>query len=121
MYYETFKPAKPLVPYVDHFWLLVSGPEPTQPIADIVLPDGRIELIVHFADHFSISHGGDFTKQARSLLAGQMTERIFLKPTGMTGMIAARFKAFGTFKFFDFPLHHLINQVVSLDSCLGSP
>ncbi|MCX6127182.1 MAG: helix-turn-helix domain-containing protein [Proteobacteria bacterium] len=78
-----------------------------------------MELIVHFADHFSIGRGKRFARQARSLLAGQLTERIFLKPTGATGMIAARFKPAGAAKFFDFPMNEIIDTVIELDSCIG--
>lgn len=120
MHYEIFKPAKPLEAYVECIWLLVSNSAPAQANPEIVLPDGKMELVVHFGDYFSISRGDRFTKQARSLLAGQMTQRIFLKPTGMTGMVAARFKASGTSKFFEFPLNEIVDQVVDLDTILGN-
>jgi AraC-like DNA-binding protein len=119
MHYEVFKPSKLLEPYVECIWLLVSSVDAAQASGEIVLPDGKMELVIHFGDPYSISRGKRFSKQARSLLSGQITERIFLKPMGITGMIAARFRAFGASKFFEFPLNEIVDQVIDLDSYIG--
>lgn len=121
MDYRCYKPPQQLEPYVDCFWSLdlqsVGGEAP----AEKVLPDGKTELIFHYADHFEVSNeGGTFQRQGRGLFAGQLKTFTLLRPTGNTGMVAARFKPAGASRFFDFPLFELTNQVLDLGSVVGN-
>lgn len=114
MIYKTRPPHKLLEPYVDCIWLLVSTDVRPVPEPEIVLPDGKIELIVHFGDHFEkLESGKKFVKQARTLLSGQLTEKIFLRSTGSIGMVAVRFKPGGSSRFFRFPHDEISDQVLN--------
>ena len=50
--YQVLPPPPELEPFVECFWDLVGPASETPAEPEIVLPDGRTELIVHFGDDF---------------------------------------------------------------------
>lgn len=116
MYYQTFPPPKDLEDYVDCFWVLAAPEGSGDP--EIVLPDGKTELIVHFGQHFLKSEidpatgTATFVEQARVLMSGQLTERIWLKSSGEIGVVSVRFNPAGAARFFDLPYEDLVDRVV---------
>lgn len=119
MIYKTRRPRLQLEPYVDCIWLLASGTPSTAQQPEIVLPDGKMELIVHFGDHFEKLERNRFEKQARTLFSGQITEKIVLRGSGEIGIVAIRFKPGGASRFFRFPHHEILDQVIRLEDILG--
>ena len=113
MFYKTLNPPADLEPFVDCIWVLAANSE-GEPEAEIVLPDGKTELIVHFGDDFTKLEDGKYERQARVLMSGQLTERIMLKPTGEIGVVSVRFKAAGAARFFDLPYAEIVDQVIDL-------
>lgn len=106
---------------MDCFWLLAAPHNnKEEPRNEIVLPDGKTELIVHFGDDFckleKDGKGNNFVRQARVLMSGQLTEHIILKPTGEIGVVAARFKPAGAARFFSLPYDEIVDQVIDLSS-----
>lgn len=112
MLYKTRPPPAHLEPFVDCIWLLAAPKGDGDPEPEIVLPDGKTELIVHFGDAFLKLEGDAYERQARVLMSGQLTERIMLKPTGEIGVVSIRFKAAGAARFFDVPYEKLVDRVV---------
>ncbi len=112
MQYRTEPPPAHLEPFVDCIWLLAAPKGGDDPEPEIVLPDGKTELIVHFGDAFLKLEGDAYERQARVLMSGQLTERIMLKPTGEIGVVSIRFKAAGAARFFDVPYEKLVDRVV---------
>ncbi len=112
MYYKTLPPPAHLEPFVDCIWILVAAKGDADPEPEIVLPDGKTELVVHFGDAFLKLEGRSYERQARVLMSGQLTERIMLKPTGEIGVISIRFKAAGAARFFDVPYEEIVDRVV---------
>lgn len=113
MIYEVTSPSSKLEPFVDCFWLLAAGKSTGEPEPEIVLPDGKTELIVHFGDNFLKQDPGtkQFLVQARVLMSGQLTERIYLKPSGAIGVVSVRFKPAGAARFFGFAFDEYVDQV----------
>ncbi|MGZ5279924.1 MAG: DUF6597 domain-containing transcriptional factor [Pseudobdellovibrionaceae bacterium] len=119
--YKTIEPCPELEPFVECFWLLAAPRNYNEePRNEIVLPDGKTELIIHFGDHFckleKIDNESQFVRQARVLMSGQLTEHIVLKPTGEIGVVAARFKPAGAARFFSLPYEEIVDQVIDLSS-----
>lgn len=112
MHYTTVPPPTHLEPFVDCIWLLAAPGSDGDPEPEIVLPDGKTELIVHFGDAFLKLEGESYERQARVLMSGQLTERIMLKSTGEIGVVSIRFKAAGAARFFDVPYEELVDRVV---------
>jgi AraC-like DNA-binding protein len=118
MYYRTFPPPPALEPFVDCIWVLAGAAREGGSESEIVLPDGKTELIVHFGDDFlkaeiDTATGQEaFVRQARVLMSGQLTRRILLKPVGEIGVVSARFHPAGAARFFDLPYEDIVDQVV---------
>lgn len=110
--YQVLAPPPELEDFVDCFWDLTSPDVngPSEP--EIVLPDGKTELIVHFGDDFFKLEKGEYVRQARVLMSGQLTERIFIKPSGRVGVVSVRFKAAGAARFFDIPYDEIVDRVI---------
>jgi len=108
-----------LAPFVDCLWLLEDAAPPVQSAPEIVLPDGRIEVVFHFGTPPARAEAGVFTRQCEALLVGQMTRHVELMTTGALGMVAARFKPFGAAHFFRAPLAELTDQVADLSAVIG--
>ncbi len=112
MHYKTLPPPAHLEPFVDCIWVLAAAKGDGDPEPEIVLPDGKTELVVHFGDAFLKLEGGSYQRQARVLMSGQLTQRIMLKPTGEIGVVSIRFKAAGAARFFDVPYEEIVDRVV---------
>jgi hypothetical protein len=112
MFYKTIEPPQALAPFVDCLWVLSAPKSEGDVEPELVLPDGKTELIVHFGDDFEKLEGNAYQRQARVLMSGQLTERILLKPTGEIGVVSVRFKAAGAARFFSLPFDEIVNQVV---------
>jgi len=116
--YQVFAPAPELEPFVECFWDLVGPAPATPPDPEIVLPDGKTELLVHFGDDFfklerdSKTGKDTYVRQARVLMSGQLTERILLRPSGRIGVVSVRFKAAGAARFFNLPYEEIVDQVI---------
>lgn len=121
MIYETLKPTESLEPFVNCFWYLASPKKSEVASPEIVLPDGRTELIVHFGDFFSKSDhdpntgGGRFQRQEMVLMSGQLTERIWLQSSGEVGVVSARFEPAGAARFFRLPYEKMVDQILDFE------
>ena len=89
--YTELPAPPPLDALVHCFWFLrgsLAG-APAQP----VLPDGRVEIILHLAEPFAeVGADGVARGQADVLLAGQLTAPIILMPRGPADVIGIRFR-----------------------------
>ncbi|MBX9944375.1 MAG: AraC family transcriptional regulator [Reyranella sp.] len=112
MLYKTLPPPTHLEPFVDCVWILAAAKDDGDPEPQIVLPDGKTELIVHFGDAFLKLEGRTYERQARVLMSGQLTRRIMLKPTGEIGVVSIRFNAAGAARFFDVAYDEIVDRVV---------
>ncbi len=112
MLYKTLPPPAHLEPFVDCIWILAGAKDDGDPEPQIVVPDGKTELIVHFGDAFLKLEGRAYERQARVLMSGQLTRRIMLKPTGEIGVVSVRFKAAGAARFFDVAYDEIVDRVV---------
>ncbi len=116
--YKVLIPPLELEDFVECFWDLAMPASDAQSEPEIVLPDGKTELIVHFGDDFlklelnPENKKEKYVRQARVLMSGQLTERILLRPSGRVGVVSVRFKAAGAARFFDLPYEEIVDQVI---------
>jgi AraC-like DNA-binding protein len=112
MKYLEVAPGPPLDALVHCFWFLTgTGAEPAQPI----VPDGRVELILHRAEPFSrVEASGHARPQAAALVAGQLTAPISLSARGMVDVVGIRFRSAGARAVVGLPLHELADRVEPL-------
>lgn len=112
MLYKSLPPPAHLEPFVDCIWILAGAKGDGAAEPQIVLPDGKTELIVHFGDAFLKLEGRSYERQARVLMSGQLTKRIMLKSTAEIGVVSIRFKAAGAARFFDLAYDRIVDRVV---------
>jgi AraC-like DNA-binding protein len=115
LHYREHAPPPDLATFVRCVWSLQAAADPHAPVEPIV-PDGAVELIVHFGDRFARQRDGRLQLQPRGLFVGQITGPLAVAPTGNVGVIAARFRLGGAAPFLGgMPLHELTDRDIDLD------
>ena len=119
MNYREYPPGPALTPWVQCCWLLESrGPLP----GEAILPDGRMEMIVHFGEPFRrIREGGAPEPQPKSFLADQLRACLRVEPSARAGVLGVRFRPAGAVPFAGFPLHEAAGLALPLDGIWSRP
>ena len=119
MNYEVFTPVAELQPFVKCFWTLEDDGSST-PERQRVLPDGCMELIFHYGDHYrQYFEDGSNVIQPKCFVFGQISSYIEIEPTGRTGIVAARFLPEGLVPFIEIVIAELENRAVDLYDLFG--
>jgi methylphosphotriester-DNA--protein-cysteine methyltransferase len=114
MQYAEYPPDARLAGCVRCYWTLAGEAAPEGGMGP-VLPDGQMELVFHYGDPFMrrLETGGH-ERQARALLAGQLTGPVHLQPTGRIGVIGVRFLPGGLYALLQHPQREFTNRIVPL-------
>jgi AraC-like DNA-binding protein len=124
MQYVECDPIPALAPFVARVWTLEGHAEMLGGEPQVVLPDGRTELIFHFGDPFeridTSTTGTTRTVQPRLLFAGQLTSQLVLQPTGRIAVLGLRFHPFGAAALFSKPQHQLAGTTPAVEE-LSTP
>lgn len=119
MDYQVHTPSKELQQFVKCFWTLEAEAE-AEPVPQRVLPDGCMELIFHYGDLYrQYFEDGSSIIQPRSFVFGQISKYIEIAPTGMSGIVAARFLPEGLVPFLSIPVAALEDKAVSIVEVFG--
>ncbi len=119
MDYQVYTPSPDLQSFVKCFWTL-DAPAETEPVKQRVLPDGCMELIFHYGDLFQqFFEDGSSIIQPRSFVFGQISRFIEIAPTGVSGIVAARFLPEGLMPFLCMPVTALDNKAVAIAEVFG--
>lgn len=120
MIYSESKPQGRGSQFVKLYWELSyeraemsGGPEP-------VLPDGCVEIIFDFRDRFATYLTNFVVEvQPRSVVAGQLTSRLMIGPTGDTDMFGVRLHSEAAFPLLGISMAEIRDQIVDLRDVLG--
>jgi AraC-like DNA-binding protein len=119
MKYELFTPVTELQPFIKCFWTLEDDGS-SAPELQRVLPDGCMEMIFHYGDLYrQYFEDGSSIIQPKSFVFGQISSYIEIAPTGVTGIIAARFLPEGLVPFIETPVSGLENKAIDLYDLFG--
>lgn len=119
MNYEVFDPVPDLQPFIKCFWTL-DDERHDEPVKQRIVPDGCMEMIFHYGDLYNqFFPDGSFITQPRSFIFGQITSYIEIAPSGVSGIVAARFRPDGLAPFLSVPVSSLDNQAISLEIIFG--
>lgn len=119
MEYREYRVSAPLDTAVECVWLLRAAGHAGE--TQRVLPDGCMELIVHFGDAFSAASDGDVpARQAGSVIVGMLTRPIVLQPPAVVETMGVRFRPGGAYAFFPHPLADLADGTVAIDDLWGA-
>src|SRR5689334_8791350 len=99
MDYREWQPRPESRPFLHCLWNLETEGGAVQRI----VPDGRQELIVNLGVPFESLHEGEWRRQPRAFLTGQLTGPLLVRPNGPARILAARFHPDGASQVFDCP------------------
>jgi len=131
MHYGEALPPPDLTLHVRRFWSLRDAPEDARVAAprpiERVIPDGRMELVVHLGDRFGeVAHDERSDRfraprpQPRALLAGQIAGPLFLQPGRSIDLFAIRFEPWGAAALLGLDAAALAGRIVPLDDVVGA-
>lgn len=110
MNYAELPAPPPLDQLVRCFWFL-SGDDLGSD-AHTVVPDGRLEIILHLAEPFArIDEDGVARPQTVALVSGQITRPLRLRPGGATDIVGIRFRTAAAASLLRAPLAELTDHV----------
>lgn len=119
MNYQVYDAVTELQPFVKCFWTLDDECR-DEIIKQRVVPDGCMEMIFHYGDLYrQYFDDGSSIEQPRSFIFGQIKKYIEIAPTGVSGIVAARFFPEGLLPFLNIPVSDLEDKAVSLDVVFG--
>ena len=119
MNYQVYLPSRELQNFVKCFWSLEDDGR-SKPQKQRVVPDGCMEMIFHFGDRYrQYFNNGSSYIQPRSFIFGQITHYLEIEPTGVTGIIAARFLPEGLQPLLPVPVSSLQDRAIVLSDIFG--
>lgn len=119
MKYTAIEPPRNIADFIKSFWNLEAEKE-TNPEKQRIVPDGCMEMIFHYGDLYKqYLIDGSFIIQPKCFVFGQITQPLYIEPTGETGIFAVRFLPNGFVPFVDFPVHKMENKAVPLIELFG--
>ena len=103
--YREIQPTARLRPFVKIFWTLEQDDDGAAP--QRIVPDGCPELILNWGQPFESFENGQWRRQPRCFLAGQIDGPLILRPKGPARVLGIRFHPDGAARVFPEPMHEL--------------
>jgi hypothetical protein len=118
MRYAEYKPSPALARVADCYWVLeghgTGTPEP-------IIPDGRIEIVLHYGVRFERYHpDGTIERQRPSLIVGQMLAPMCLAYRGRAGVAGIRLRPAAGRALVRGSVAEIANRAVDLEDLFGS-
>jgi AraC-like DNA-binding protein len=113
VHYREISPPPRLRAAVECFWTLESDGGNAAP--QRVVPDGHPELILNASRPFEAMQDGEWRRQPRFFLAGQIEGPLLLRPSGSVRILGVRFHPHGAAALFGPQMHELTARFTSID------
>lgn len=119
MEYQELTPPRPLDEVVQCFWFLRDPGGAAGAPPQTVVPDGRVEIVLHLAEPFGLlGDSGIVTPQETALVGGQLTSPIRLAARGPSDVVGIRFRTDGARRVLPFALTEVTGGVAPLAALL---
>ncbi len=118
MRYREYPPPRRLGDHIECLWTLESEIEVVGD-PERVLPDGTLEIVVHYGRPFEEQRRSAWVPQPRAHVVGPMSRALNLRSTSGGRVLGIRLKAPGAASLFGLPLRELADQVVPLEEIGG--
>ena len=112
MLYRETKPSVQSEHFVQGFWTLEDDSITGKP--QRVVPDGHPELILNLGEPFEVFERGEWHRQPRCFLAGQITGPLFLRANGPAKIRGIRFRPYGAAQVWGTPMDELTGRFTPL-------
>jgi AraC-like DNA-binding protein len=113
MRFERRAPSEFISRYIHQYWIMDSGDDKEPKVQEIV-PDGFPELILHFGDPFDININGEWERQDRCLIAGQIRQHFSLRNTGKVAILGIKLQPSAMNEIFNLDMSLLVDRVIPL-------
>lgn len=120
MDYREASPSPELRPHVRRFWGLCDSASRPGRGLERVVPDGRMEVIVHLGDPFTRVGTESRSPQPRTLLAGQLLGPLLLQPGLRVDFFAIRCEPWGARALLGIEPAALFERLPPLDELIGA-
>jgi AraC-like DNA-binding protein len=114
MRYHEVLPSLAAARHIKCYWVLEDDSRSREP--QRIVPDGRCELILNFAQPFASQTTGHWQRQPQSFFVGQITGPLLLRPGGPVRVVGIRFHPHGASAFLGLPVRELTNTIASIES-----
>lgn len=114
MVFFRIEPHPQLKRLIECYWVVTDSSRIVN--AQKIIPDGFTEIIFHFEDPYRTDISGTWCTQSQSLLAGQLKRYFHLENTGISGMVAVKFKPLALAQLFGLDMSRLTGKIVDLES-----
>lgn len=119
MEYKTVQPHSDLESLIKCYWTL-EVPSNMETPKQRIIPDGCIEMFFILGDNVKrYTSEDDFIIQPRAMVLGQITEPLFIQPTGYVKTFAVRFYPYGFANFVLKPISELANKETPIATLFG--
>ncbi|SHF82115.1 Helix-turn-helix domain-containing protein [Fodinibius roseus] len=108
MIYREYKPSPQLAVYVECYWS-AKAEQPPFNEQESLIPDGTIELMFNFGDHYSQVIDDREKLIKGSHVIGIRKQSLFISQTSKQNFFSIRFKPGGFFPFFKIPVYKFAN------------
>ena len=113
-------PSHDLRQLVKFYWV-VEDAVPASLEPETVVPDGCMEMIVHFGRPFESVHDARAAVvQPRGFVGGQITRSILIRPTGSIGMLGIRFHPAGARALAKMPMDRAAGETIDVTDLVGA-
>lgn len=111
--YTEIRPSPRLQPILYSFWILEHDGKDAAP--QRIVPDGHCELILNWEQPFEVLQDGEWRRQPRCFLAGQIDGPLLLRPSSAARMLGIGFHPHGAARVFAPPMHELSGQFAPVE------
>ena len=111
--YHQFQPSNCCRSIIEEIWVQESPAEAAAGPTTI-LPNGRIELVIHYGDPFELMTDAGPKTMTSAHVVGQQHKPVSVKATGMTGVVIVRFYPWSASSLMPQPLPEFTNSLVDL-------
>ncbi len=113
MYWKIFKPCAQLAPYIKQYWVLETDISDGE-VTERVIPTGNLDIMFHYKRPFEVNKEDKIRVQPQFFLSGMSSHYSDVTAYANSGVVSVTFYPEGACYFFDFPLHEIENQIISL-------
>jgi AraC-like DNA-binding protein len=111
--YHQFSPSNRCKSIIEEIWVQESPEDPTADPTTI-LPDGRVELVIHYGDPFVLTTDAGPNIMTSGHIVGQQHQPISARATGKTGIVIVRFYPWSASALIPQPLAEFTDSFVDI-------
>lgn len=121
MQYTEQRPAPALAKHLECLWFVSeTDTSPAKGSFERILPDGCLEWIFHLGAPFQRSTlAGEWERQPRSFVVGELTRFLLLQPTGPVAVMGVRFRPGSAYRFLPFSLNDFTDITIPTGDVWG--